>query len=91
MIPDCEREEIGETYDPIPFHDDFRRQVLGMDLAHEFPASPTRGDDVGRPDSSFHTATIFWMRYSPAVTMAAMALCSAQKPMPELMSRHTPV
>ncbi|MGI9089854.1 MAG: hypothetical protein ACR2GG_01985 [Gemmatimonadaceae bacterium] len=30
------------------------------------------------------------MRYSPAVTMAAIALCSAQKPVPLVVSMHTP-
>ena len=30
------------------------------------------------------------MRYSPAVTMAAMAACSAQKPVPEAVSMQTP-
>lgn len=36
------------------------------------------------------TATIFEMLLSPAVIMAEIALCSAQKPMPLPMSIHTP-
>jgi hypothetical protein len=30
------------------------------------------------------------IRYSPAVTMAAMALCSAQNPVPQPVSIQTP-
>jgi hypothetical protein len=49
------------------------------------------GDNTCRtPSSPRHTATILAIRYSPAVTMAAMALCSAQNPVPELVSMHTP-
>ena len=36
------------------------------------------------------TATIFSTRFSPAVSMAAMAACSAQKPMLQAVSMHTP-
>jgi hypothetical protein len=43
-----------------------------------------------KPLSSLQTATIVVIRYSPAVTMAAMALCSAQKPVPEPVSMQTP-
>ena len=36
------------------------------------------------------TATIFSTRFSPAVNMAAMAACSAQKPRLQAVSMHTP-
>ena len=39
---------------------------------------------------SLETATILAIRLSPAVIMAAMALCSAQNPMPLPISMETP-
>jgi hypothetical protein len=45
---------------------------------------------ISWPESSRHTATIFSMWYSPAVTIAAIAACSAQNPVPDPVSIQTP-
>jgi hypothetical protein len=52
---------------------------------------PHGGKTCNGPWSSpRQTATIFAILYSRAVTIAAMAACSAQNPVPDAVSMHTP-
>ena len=51
---------------------------------------PHGGSTESRPRIVRQTATIAAIRYSPAVTIAAIALCSAQNPVPEPVSMQTP-
>ena len=51
---------------------------------------PQGGSTYKIPSSSRHTATIRLIPYLPAVTIAAIAACSAQQPVPDEVSMQTP-
>src|SRR6185312_8585017 len=64
----------------------FAGSIWRMNSLHR----PHGGTTCKTPSSSSQTATILAILYSCAVTMAAMAACSAQNPVPEPVSMQTP-
>ena len=68
------------------FQPHLRFEIAVVDLIHKLAAAPARRDDPGiRADGDDPLDAAF-----AAVTIAAIAACSAQKPIEHGVSMHTP-